>query len=456
MLTFSDCSTNEVMEAISWLETVQSQTQLPLEVISWPPAGVESWLDEIQFDHAGDRVVYSVRVNKRHGLCGECDVPPADVPRIESLFTLACENMRQRSELETERQATHSFSEHVTGLYEQIHAIAHLSRLLRVTSPTETILDQLSETAQEYLNTPQIELLKPIGCDRSDLRRILEKKCEELVFIDGEQFDDLTGTWMAARIEVQAGTGWLLAAPSQSDEAFGSEHGQCLITMARMLESHLRNQFLFDQQEDLLTRFVQTLVSTLDARDHYTQGHSVRVALVARKLAQSMGLGASEVEAIYTSGVLHDIGKIGVNDAVLLKEGKLSDEEWRAIQQHPVIGYEILKQIPQFEAILPGVRSHHERVDGNGYPDQLRGDEISLMARILAVADSYDAMRSDRVYRSGMSAERVDEILSSGAGSQWDDAVIGIYTKNRLAIHALWEGLGDASESILPPKFNLK
>lgn len=456
MLTFSDCATNEFMEAINWLETVQSQTQLPLEVINWPPAGGESWLDEIQFDAEGERVVYSVRVNKTHGLRGVCTTHPEDAPRLESLFSLACENIRLRRALESEEQATHSFSEHVTGLYEQIHALAHLSRLLRLTSPTETILEQLSQTAQEYLNTTEIMLLKPNGFDRRSLRRILEMKCEELVFIDGNLFGDAQGTWMAARIEVRAGVGWLVTAPSRSGNSFGSEHGQCLITMARMLESHLRNQFLFEQQEDLLTRFVQTLVSALDARDHYTQGHSIRVAIVARKLAQLMGLGASEVEAIYTSGVLHDIGKIGVNDAVLLKEGKLSDEEWRAIQQHPAIGYDILKQIPQFEAILPGVRHHHERVDGKGYPDQLRADEISLMARILAVADGYDAMRSDRVYRAGMSAERVDEILASGAGTQWDDGVIAVYSENRVAIHALWESLGDASESILPPKFNLK
>jgi HD-GYP domain-containing protein (c-di-GMP phosphodiesterase class II) len=171
------------------------------------------------------------------------------------------------------------------------------------------------------------------------------------------------------------------------------------------------------------------MVSALDARDKYTRGHSERVACLGREIALELRLSEKETEDIYISGLLHDIGKIGVPDHVLLKPGRLTDEEFQIIKQHPTIGYEILKQIPAMSAVLPGVLHHHEAVDGSGYPFGLVGNAIPLMARILAVADSFDAMTTTRAYRPKMPLEKALGILRSEAGVQWDAQVVEAFLR---------------------------
>lgn len=132
------------------------------------------------------------------------------------------------------------------------------------------------------------------------------------------------------------------------------------------------------------------------------------------------------------TGLLHDIGKIGVPDHILLKDGKLTDEEFSIIQQHPVLGEDILKQIQPAELMsvyMPGVRSHHERIDGKGYPDNLVGEAIPMMGKILAVADAFDAMTSDRPYRKGMAQEKALAILQDGKGTQWESMYVDYFTE---------------------------
>lgn len=173
----------------------------------------------------------------------------------------------------------------------------------------------------------------------------------------------------------------------------------------------------------LLESFFTVIAATLDARDPYTAGHSVRVANYSVKIAEEVGWTESDRELLKKSALLHDIGKIGIRDEVLLKEGKLTDEEFRIIQEHPAIGEYILKQVrftEDLSAILPGVRSHHERYDGKGYPDRLQGEDIPVFGRIMAVADAYDAMTSDRPYRKGMPKAKALSIIQEGSGTQWD------------------------------------
>lgn len=175
--------------------------------------------------------------------------------------------------------------------------------------------------------------------------------------------------------------------------------------------------------EQLLQSYFSTLAAALDARDPYTAGHSQRVAAYALMIGRAEGLGSAELDVLHKTALLHDIGKIGVRDSVLLKEGKLTEEEFGQIKLHTVMGENILRQIEPQEAMavfLPGVRSHHERYDGKGYPDGLSGEDIPLMGRIIAVADAYDAMTSDRPYRKGMPASRALAILEEGCGTQWD------------------------------------
>jgi HD-GYP domain-containing protein (c-di-GMP phosphodiesterase class II) len=155
------------------------------------------------------------------------------------------------------------------------------------------------------------------------------------------------------------------------------------------------------------------------------------VARVSVRLAQEMGLHPDQVNTIYLSGLLHDIGKIGIDDTVLRKPGALTPEEYEHIKSHAEIGYRILAGLKQLDEVLPVVLHHHEQWDGKGYPHNLAGEAIPLMARICAVADSFDAMGSDRPYRKGMPEEKLDGILRAGAGQQWDAQVIDAFFRAR-------------------------
>src|SRR4029077_19766360 len=208
---------------------------------------------------------------------------------------------------------------------------------------------------------------------------------------------------------------------------FGTVQTSLLSSVASILGTHQRNLELFQQRESLLLAFVRSLVSTLDAKDAYTRGHSERVALISRRLGMQLGLPPEDLRDIYLSGLLHDIGKIGVDDQILRKTGPLTRDEFEIVKRHPVIGYNILAGLKNLHAVLPGVRHHHEAISGRGYPDGLRGEAIPLMARILAVADSYDAMGSDRPYRRWLSLQRLEQILREGAGIQWDPKVVDAY-----------------------------
>lgn len=182
-----------------------------------------------------------------------------------------------------------------------------------------------------------------------------------------------------------------------------------------------------EKNEMMLESFLMVLSAALDARDPYTSGHSVRVADYSRQIGLALCLQKESIDLLYKTALLHDIGKIGVPDRILLKEGRLSDEEFSLIKAHPAIGENILKQvypISEIAEFLPGVRSHHERMDGKGYPDALSGEKIPLFGRIIAVADAYDAMTSDRPYRKGMQAEKALNILNDGRGTQWDTHIV--------------------------------
>jgi HD-GYP domain-containing protein (c-di-GMP phosphodiesterase class II) len=150
-----------------------------------------------------------------------------------------------------------------------------------------------------------------------------------------------------------------------------------------------------------------------------------------------MGLSHHECEELYMTGLLHDIGKIGVPDGVLSKPGKLTEAEFAQIRLHPEIGYQILKNLTPLDYALPGVLHHHEAVDGSGYPYGLSGDEIPLYARVLAVGDAYDAMTSDRPYRGGMDSEKAEAILRSGAGQQWDARAVNAFFAVATEIRAI-------------------
>ena len=172
--------------------------------------------------------------------------------------------------------------------------------------------------------------------------------------------------------------------------------------------------------ESLSLHVVQTLADAIDAKDSYTKGHSGRVAEYSREIAKRYGYSPERQEEIYMMGLLHDVGKIGVPDAVINKPGKLNDEEFALIKAHPVRGARILQNIEEMPKLATGAGWHHERFDGRGYPDGLAGEEIPEEARIIAVADAYDAMTSNRSYRGVIPQDVVKSELEKGSGTQFD------------------------------------
>ena len=217
--------------------------------------------------------------------------------------------------------------------------------------------------------------------------------------------------------------------PIQDDE-FGTVEADLMKSTSMILAAHLVNQRQYMEIQQMFEGMIQSLASALDAKDSYTSGHSSRVADMAVLIAEKLGFDQNGISRIRMAGILHDIGKIGIDDSVLRKTGQLTKDEFDHIKEHPVLGYEILKGIKPFREILPAVRHHHESWNGKGYPDGLAGDGIPRDAQVLAVADAFDAMSSDRPYRHGIKAGKVLDILRDGRGKQWAADVVDVLLQN--------------------------
>jgi HD-GYP domain-containing protein (c-di-GMP phosphodiesterase class II) len=233
------------------------------------------------------------------------------------------------------------------------------------------------------------------------------------------------------------------AANGLGDAEFGTCEAGLLDASARLLATHAWNYDLFREQETILIGMIRTLIYAIDAKDPYTCGHSDRVALYARRIAGELGLDLATCQRIYVTGLLHDIGKIGVPDHILHKPGRLTAHEFEVIKQHPRIGHTILKHLTRLSHVLPGLLHHHEAVDGSGYPDRLAGPTIPLEARILAVADAYDAMTSRRPYREPLTFNEAESILRDAAGQQWDSDVVTAFFRCLDDIRAIATGPAD-------------
>jgi len=176
-------------------------------------------------------------------------------------------------------------------------------------------------------------------------------------------------------------------------------------------------------------RVVQSFIRILEARDPYIGGHSDRVAGYSEKIAAEMGLPEKKTKLLKEAALLHDIGKLGIQEMILNKKGSLDEEERRRMQKHPLIGEDILKPVSPDKELLKVIRNHHERYDGKGYPDGLNGEEVDILAAIVAVADSYDAMTTDRAYRFGLSREEVIGRLKKNKGTQFNPAVVDAFIR---------------------------
>ncbi|MDX9785996.1 MAG: response regulator [Desulfobacterales bacterium] len=206
---------------------------------------------------------------------------------------------------------------------------------------------------------------------------------------------------------------------------------QLIITIEKLLSDHflllLKERERFEGEQRLMIASIASLVEALEARDPYTRGHSEAVSDMVTSIGKKLNVPAKEIEAITIAARLHDLGKIGVRDEVLLKPGRLTDEEFDLIKQHPVIGAKILEPIPSLKKMIPIVLSHHERYDGKGYPDGLKKDQIPFWARMTAVADTYHALTSDRPYRKGMPQEKALQIIVEARETQLCPKCVDIF-----------------------------
>jgi HD-GYP domain-containing protein (c-di-GMP phosphodiesterase class II) len=195
--------------------------------------------------------------------------------------------------------------------------------------------------------------------------------------------------------------------------------------MAEDIQRYIGNlKMASEQNRQLFIDSIEMIAAAVDAKDPYTKGHSGRVSQFSVLLARELGLPEEEVDKIRISATLHDVGKIGIEDRVLKKPGVLTNEEFEIMKRHTVMGYEIVRQVKQLTEMLPGIRWHHEALNGRGYPDGIKGDELPLMVRIIAVADTFDAVTTDRPYQAGKEFPEALEILRKHAGTKYDPLVV--------------------------------
>jgi HD-GYP domain-containing protein (c-di-GMP phosphodiesterase class II) len=216
---------------------------------------------------------------------------------------------------------------------------------------------------------------------------------------------------------------------SGPDPELSSFEMQFLDATADFLGVFHENLARFVEQKNLFMGTLRALTASIDAKDRYTCGHSERVGLMASKMAEALGLDQRMIEQYRIAGIVHDVGKIGVPETVLCKPGRLTDPEFAQIKLHPEIGHNILRDIRALDTVLPGVLWHHERWDGNGYPHKLAGEQIPVLARVLALADTFDAMSSNRAYRTALPREKVLEEIARCGGSQFDPQLAPIFVR---------------------------
>lgn len=245
----------------------------------------------------------------------------------------------------------------------------------------------------------------------------------------------------AAQQCLQAGAHHYFLKPIKLDEFHHVLETTWHTYLSRRQENHHRSQLeraVRRQTRRVRKTFlsgIESLVRALEERDLYTAGHSLRVRKFALMLADELRLNEKDRKRLSLAAKLHDIGKVGVPETILLKKGSLTEAEMNVVREHPVMGERILRPIVRQREVLSGIRHHHERYDGSGYPDGLRGERIPLLARLITIPDFYDAVTSDRAYRAALSQEEALELLAKGAGTQFDgpfvEAFLRIFSRSR-------------------------
>ncbi len=441
----------------------------------WVPSGSGPWLLEDPGEPDRGLVVFRGTVEQDDRLLLALDAPPLPLRWLHAVLDSTRELVAQRLQDEGREGETLDYICQVTQDFEELtwlrHSHEHASDY-DLTTPVAHFARGCIASMTQVIRAEQLILLEYLDRDDADhhgfavhrLGESLEQSEQPHLFrplltlletqsgrwpmiLDAPwsqawpaEFDELQHCMATPIVKGEKRYGWLLAVNKICPECqaatnlatfhpmcehrFGTFEAGLLTTAANMLASQASNARLFHEQEELMTGMVRAIINAIDAKDAYTCGHSERVASFAMTVAGYLGLSAQDCEDIYLAGLLHDVGKIGIPDAILKKPGPLTEEEYAVIKTHPTIGHAILKHLRKIDYALPGVLHHHEEVDGTGYPAGLRADDIPLFARILAVCDAYDAMTSNRPYRDGMPSAKAEEILVKESGKMWDAEIV--------------------------------
>lgn len=417
--------------------------------------------------------------------CGElAGIAPGGTPeaereraRLQKWLQAVADRLHIADQL-LERRRADSETNHPAGTWEAILTLDRLIRRLRIHKEPAKNQQRVLDAAFKQLRVQTLiwvpqqpdapimihgePLLAPPDCralanslsQHPDYRPLEPLLCNDTNAAGWANRFPQVKNLLAFLLTDQGPIGWVIAINKRSGDkeqqaarpiAFRKSDAALLTPFAALLELHARGSARYQDLKELLVGLTRSLTAALDAKDSYTYGHSERVARIAVELGREMGLSGDELSDIYLAGLLHDVGKIGIRDSVLGKVDPLTPEEFEHIKQHVTIGYAILSDLRPIRNLLPGVLYHHERWDGNGYPDGLAGEAIPLLARILAVADAYDAMNTNRPYRDALPCRKVEEILVKGGGTQWDKRIVDAFVRCRQKIHTIRQrGVGDS------------
>ncbi len=275
---------------------------------------------------------------------------------------------------------------------------------------------------EEFMDMLGPEIMEQIGFVRASKQTIKHEKIVILPLIN--EYGNGMGV---IYVECQAVNAGLKLLEIFTNQAASSLNNAFLHSLVNVKNEELKSTY--DQLKIYYMDTVEALRLAVDAKDVYTRGHSDRVAYYCVKIGVSLGLSENDIELLRISGIFHDIGKIGTTDDILLKTGKLDKLEYEEIKKHPLKGAHILSAVSMFKDVVPIIKSHHERIDGTGYPLGLKDDEVPFLSRIVAVADAFDAMLSNRIYRSKLDLGEAKAQLAKGAGTQFDKKVVTVFLK---------------------------
>lgn len=343
-------------------------------------------------------------------------------------------------------------------IHEKTNALLKLSFLINSTLDTGEVRDRATEAAKHLLNVEAASLLLverntgelffevALGEKGNKLKEVrlksgqgiagwVAEKGESLIIPDvykdprffkgvDNKTDFITRNMICVPVKSKNEILGVLQAINKIDGEFSEDDLEWALILSNQIAGAIENANLYEELKDTFIGTVMSLAESLDKRDAYTGGHTRRVRDYCLAIGTRLGLSQKELETLKLSAILHDIGKIGVRDNVLLKNGKLDAEEYASMKQHPRYGAEILSHIKSLSGAIEGVKSHHENYDGSGYPEKLQGEDIPLLGRIILVADSFDAMTSDRSYRKALSFETAFAELEKFSGIQFDPAVV--------------------------------